>query len=102
MTCNIDLSKYTYNSKKPFDNMCGMSIVPNQTFTCTLDNKLLQSLNEKITFDIEYKSNKKIYQSNFVLDFKVHSALVQTKASTDGKELKIISYTLQDIAEKLL
>lgn len=53
-------------------------------------------------FSIEYSANVKTYSETFSVNPKAHSDLVQTRASTKDAELKIISYTLQSLVERLL
>lgn len=53
-------------------------------------------------FDIEYVLDKDRYNDHVEIVLKSYSDLIQTRAATTGKELKIISYALQDLLEKNL
>lgn len=102
-TCNHDLSKFSINENKiPFSNICGSTIAPHQSFLTNLNTEKL--FDEKIIlhFDIEYKSTEHTYNDSFDIPLSAYSELVQTRAATPNKELKIISYALQDLVEKHL
>lgn len=102
-SCNLDLSKYSYDENHiPFSHIEGMYVAPNQSFMTNLNvTKLFE---EKLTliFDIEYKSLNKTYRESFNIVLESYVDLIQTRAATRDKELKIISYTLQDLVEKIL
>ena len=53
-------------------------------------------------FDITYKNSDKEYSDSFNINLSSYTDLIQPKAATDNKELKIISYALQDLVEKQL
>ena len=55
-----------------------------------------------LNFEIEYNSGSKVYLENFSINYEAFTKNVQTRASTKDKELKIISYTLQDLVEKVM
>ena len=55
-----------------------------------------------ITISIAYEANKRTYTDSFVLNIKADSDLIHSRAASKDKELKIISYTLQDMVEKML
>lgn len=102
-TCDVDLKKYSYHKEHiPFEHLSNTFIAPGQSFICNLDPIELFKEVHPLTFDIEYKSNGKHYTNTFTINIQADSDLIHTRASTKDKELRIISYTLQDIAEKLL
>ena len=102
-TCDVDLKKYSYHKEHiPFEHLSNTFIAPGQSFICNLDPIELFKEVHPLTFDIEYKSNGKHYTNTFTINIQADSDLIHTRASTKDKELCIISYTLQDIAEKLL
>lgn len=101
--CNYDLKEYSYiYDKIPFINLSNTFIAPNQSFICNIDPQKLFNNPKPLTFSIKYTSNTKKYVDTFVVNLKVYCGLTHSKADTKGNELHIISYTLQDIAEKLL
>ena len=55
-----------------------------------------------ITCTITYISNGKKYVEKQLINFEALCKNVVTKASTEGKELKIISYALQEMLKKNL
>lgn len=102
-SCDIDLKKYSYNKKIiPFQHLPNTFIAPGQSFICNINPIELFKEPHPLTFDIEYKSNGKQYTNNFTINIQADADLIHTRASTKDKELRIISYTLQDIAERLL
>lgn len=102
-SCNTDLSEYSFNNDfVPFKNISGTFIAPDQSIITTLDTRKLYKNKPTFIFDIEYKSNEKVYLEHIQISIEAYSGLLSTRASTQEKELKIISYTLQDLVEKLL
>lgn len=101
--CDHDLAEFSYNKNiTPFKNICGTFIAPGQSFMTNL--KVQELFREEITFhfQIEYKTELRTYCENIDVALKPFTELIQTRAATEGKELKIISYTLQDLVEKHL
>lgn len=103
INCDCDLSLYSYSAQYiPFQHFSGTFLAPGQSFLCNLDTrKIFQNLTE-FHFAIEYKANGKTYSDHFTINPKADSDLIQSRAATDGKELRNISYTLQDLVEKQL
>lgn len=99
-----DLSKFSYRSDHtPYQNICGTFIAPNQSFICNLMvNKLFENPNIILTFQIEYSTPFKNYKESFKIPLSSYTDLIQTRAATKDKELRNISYTLQDLVEKNL
>lgn len=102
-TCNKELSNYVYNDKYvPFTNICGTFIAPNQSFISNLNiNKLFEE-KPNLIFEIEYESQSNHYKERFEISMKSYSGLSIVRANMKDKELKIISYVLQDLVEKQL
>lgn len=104
-TCDHDLSKYMYDdinfSRQPFSNIIGTFIAPNQAYRVPFDaTKFEKDL--ILTFSIEYSSGHKVYSEKVSVNYAADAGIIHIRASTKNKELKIISYTLQDIAEHQL
>ena len=100
--CSIDLSKYSYsNTVTPFANINNTFIAPKQSIVCTLDNRKMARDNVNV-FQVEicYSNSIDIYKDICTVNFSAYADNVHTRAATEGKELKIISYTLQDLVEK--
>ena len=99
---SIDLSQYSYaEGIKPFDNIANTFIAPGQTIICNLDCIKMSRQNLKC-FDIsvEYKDEIETFSEVYPINYEAYTKNIQTRASTKDKELKIISYTLQDLVEK--
>ena len=75
------------------------TFAPGQSRMCRLDYSLVP---EEITFDIEYLSGNKTYSDHFNVNIKAGASMLTTKVCTSGKELQTISYTLQELLQKLL
>lgn len=102
-SCDYDLSKCSFSPNIiPFEHIENTFIAPGQSFCCSVDPIKLFKDPKPITINISYMSGKQTYNDCFVLNIEADSDLLHNRASTQGKELKIISYTLQDIAEKML
>ena len=102
LECDIDLSKYSYQTGiTPFQNIVGTLIAPNQNIVCNIDNrKLGEDKVHIINFTIKYKANGKIYCEKYPVNYLALKKNITTKSSTQDKELKIISYTLQEMVQK--
>lgn len=101
--CDHDLLQYSYNKKyTPFSHFPGTFVAPGQAFLCNIDKKKLFQNPVVFHFSVTYEANGKTYSDSFSINPKASSDLVQTRASTQGNELGIISYTLQDLVEKHL
>ena len=76
------------------------SLAPGQARICVFD---YSKINKPVTFHIEYKSGAgKTYKECFTIDLKAAVSLPSVKTWTEGKGLKTISYTLQEMLEKNL
>lgn len=88
------------NSHRDFlrDIACS-TIAPGQSRICKLD---YNKITEPIHFSLEYISGKKKYAEQFVTDIKSGSSMLTGKVDTKDKELRTISYTLQEMLQKNL
>ncbi len=83
--------------------MEGTFLAPGQSIITNVDSiKMSEDSIENITFNIEYFSKTKLYKEQYKVHYQADLDNIQSRASTKDKELKIISYTLQDLVEKLL
>lgn len=99
---SFDIGTISHIESKPlFEGIENSFIAPNQSYRAVID---LHKLKEKTTeeFFIKYSTPFKSYEETFKINFGSYSNIVVTRASTKENELKIISYSLQDIAEKML
>lgn len=99
-----DLSVLSFDKeRKPFKDIENTSIAPNQSISCALDKRNYKNIKNKfIHFNIIYESEFQIYHDEFEINLELYHNNLLPRASTDNKELKIISFTLQNILEKLL
>lgn len=103
INCDHDLSLYSFSqSHIPFEHFNGTFIAPGQAFLCSVDTQKLFKNPDSLHFSVEYASNGKTYSDCSEINPKADSDLLQVRASTEGKELRNISYTLQDLVEKQL
>lgn len=79
--------------------LIGSTIAPNQSISCRID---YDKVPDKVTFNIKYKSSTKSYKETFNISMKSTVNLPTTKYATDDKELLSISYSLQEIIQKML
>ncbi len=103
--CNQDLSKYCYDDVKfarvPFKNIEGTFLTPGQMFKYPIDSTKLKDA-EPLKFEISYKSSTHTYIEKITVNCAADLGVLHLRASTQGKELKAISYALQDIGERFL
>jgi len=80
-------------------DLVGTTIAPQQSRTCYLE---YDKINRPIHFDLEYKSSSKPYKDSMTIDLKAGAAMPIAKIGTEGKELRTISYTIQEMLQKSL
>lgn len=91
------------NAPPPFMNLENTTLSPGQSLATEIDIRKALGKNKSINFHIEYSSQSgKCYAENVSLNLIARTGNVVSKASTSGKEMRIISYTLQDLVQKLL
>ena len=102
MEFSVDLKDVAYGEERiPFDNMEETTIAPNQSIISYIDTK--KSKRNGITLfsvDLEYHDNVNVYKEKYPINIEAYMGNVSSRASTKNEELKIISYTLQDLVEK--
>ncbi len=104
LECDVDLKRFTYDENTvPFSHIKNTTIAPNQAFKCNLERiSLFNSEISTINFEISYKCNNKIYSDTFCINLDTFKNIIRLRASTKNEELKIISYALQELDERLL
>ncbi len=102
--CNIDLLDYYYlDKRRAFEHIIGTFIAPQQSIIACIDPVKLHKNNiDMIEFDITYSDGINRFDEKCIINYLADTDSVQARASTNGKELRTISYTLQDFVEKLL
>ena len=102
-SCDHDLKDYSYDSHYvPFKHLPNTFIAPNQSFISNVDVEKLFEDPHPLTFTIGYSSGNKHYSDKFEINIEADSDLIQTRANTPGQEYRTISYSLQNILEKML
>lgn len=95
--------KGCYKIRNDNDYLQGLKnavLAPGQSRICTLD---YAKVDKEVTFIIEYRSGaKKTYLETFTIDLKAGVSMPYGKVATDGKELRTISYALQEMLQKSL
>lgn len=94
-----DLSAFVSEGMpRPFEHIENTFIAPGQSFKASFH--LSRSNMSNIKFHIEYKSDARLYTEDVTLNMAASGDSAIMRASTTNKELKIISYALQDLCEK--
>lgn len=89
-----------WNDKDYLQQLNNAVLAPGQSRSCTLD---YQRINKAVTFTLEYHSGaKKTYSDKFTMDLKAGVSMPYGKVATEGKELRTISYALQEMLQKNL
>ncbi len=100
---DFDLSKYSYDDERtPFEHLENSFLAPNQSVICNIDPLKYCRNPHPIVFDVTYGTKRNQYNDVYNINIQSEMDNIQTRASTKDKELKIISYTLQDLVEKHL
>lgn len=103
---DFDLSQFIYNNNaRPFEHIVGTTLAPNQSLQYPINHlKLFKSVGNhcEMHFNIAYKSANKSYTDASIVNLSAYTDFSIMRANTKDSELKIISYTLQDIAERIL
>ncbi len=101
---DISLKKYMYALDiEPFQYISNSCLAPNQNLVCNLNPVLMGNDNiEIINCNIVYSYNGKTYNEDYIINYKALCKNISTKASTKDKEMKIISYALQEMVKKNL
>lgn len=99
---DINLSLCSYSQEyTPFAKIVGTFFAPGQRLVCVIDHNKLQENNcKRIQFKIAYRSMNKSYKEEYEVNFEAYMDLTHARTNTADKELKTISYILQDLVEK--
>ena len=102
---DVDLRKYVlgHAGLPLFEGIEGMSLMPGQALISAVDYTGLRANNiDLITFHLSYAGPAGVYSECCEVGVAVNANLVQGRCSTDGAEMKTISYSLQTITERLV
>lgn len=81
------------------DTVAGSIFAPGQSRICRLDYAKVPDL---LHISLEYSSGEKKYSEKISANIKAGANMITTKIDTKGKELRTISYTLQEMVQKKL
>ena len=88
------------NDRDYLEGLNNAVLAPGQSRICTLD---YAKIDKEVTFTLEYHSGaKKVYSDKFTIDLKAGVSMPYGKVATEGKELRTISYALQEMLQKNL
>jgi len=88
------------NDKDYLQKLNKSVLAPGQSRICMLD---YAKIDKEVTFIISYQSSiKKSYTETFTIDLKAGVSMPYGKVATEGKELRTISYALQEMLQKNL
>lgn len=98
-TCDFDLSKCVESNcpEKPFQNICNSTIVPGQSFHALIDFNKTTKQTKTLTFHVSYSSGSHDYEEDICLNVIENLGNLTSHNVINGKELQIISETLQDM-----
>lgn len=88
--------------KTPFSHIKGTFLAPGQSIKATLDFSNTFPEIKWYFIEIEYVAGKNKYQDSFKINLESLNDTPVMRANTKGQELNTISFTLQDISEKML
>ncbi len=92
------VSTYT-NAKEAFIYLNNSYIAPNQSYKIPIKTK--DSGISEIIFEINYTNGKKKYSDTFNVNLTQDFGIMFSKQNIDGKELKVISQTLQELVKRI-
>lgn len=101
---DVNLSEYTYNLNAiPFNEINGLALSPQQKIIYPIKsrNDDHERLNE-INLSFKYSTSHKIYKENIHLNISEYYNSLGLRNYNENKPIKTLSYSIQDISEKLL
>lgn len=99
---NPDLLVYTRSpGLRPFGKIENSFLAPDQSHVCNIDFETARNYCN-VSFEILYETKYKKHSDSITLNLTAESDNLTSRASTEGDELAIISYTLQSLVERQL
>ena len=105
LSFDIDISKYTaaIGASKPFSHVENTFLAPSQKIlTMIKPKKLYDDDIKSFSAHIEYTDGETVYNENYNINIASFADAIQARASTKDKEIRSISYAMQDLVEKLI
>lgn len=102
--CNAQLINFSYHSDmEPFHEICGYFLSPNQKLVYPIH---LRDKNHvpipNLEINISYKSGNKKYSEEVSIKFEPFLNEIHARVNNGNNQERAISYTLQDMVEKML
>lgn len=99
---DVELSNFSIiDGNIPLEHINGHTLAPKQNIVCCLSKKKLDEQNiDLLNFTIRYQWGKKSYFESFQINYIFLKRNVNVRFATKDKELKTISYVLQDMGQK--
>lgn len=95
---DFDLAQCVYHEcPEPFLHIENSTLMPGQSFQSVIDLKKTLQKTNSINFHLCYSSGTHKYEDDILLNLQATTTNYVQFSSTKGKELSIISETLQDI-----
>lgn len=89
---------YPFSGKRNYiDDFANTVLAPGQSRICALDYNKIPS---EVVFTLEYSCGRRKYSDTIKTNIKSGLDVPVSKNATDGKELRTISYTLQEMLQK--
>lgn len=102
-TASSNLADYSLQKGlKPFSTFPGSLLAPGQSVMCALYSLAIHRDMVPFEFDVTYSCGKKKYSEHFTINPASDIPNIKPRAATKGKELETISFTLQELVERLL
>lgn len=101
---DINISEYTYNLNAiPFNEINGLTLAPHQKIVYPIKSRNRKDeLLNKINISFKYSTANKTYSENILLNISEYYNSIDLRQYTESNPLKTLSYSIQDISEKML
>lgn len=102
MSTSIAPNEVSYREEMtPFNNIEGTFLAPGQKIISSLYSKKFKEKDiREFSVHLRYTDGMKTYEEDCPINYKAFIENVCMRAATEGKELRTISYALQDLVEK--
>lgn len=99
---SIELNQVSFREEMtPFNHIEGTFLAPGQTITSCLCSKKFKEMQiREFTIKLKYNDGVNSYKQECPINYKAYIENVNVRAATKDKELRTISYALQDLVEK--
>lgn len=101
---DVNLSEYTYNlNAVPFSKINGLTLSPHQKIAYPIRPRNDSNIRlDKINISFKYSDTHKTYKESFHLNVSEYYNSIDLRNYNNQYPLKTLSYSVQDISEKML